>query len=577
MPTGPYQASEDLQHYLTALIESWNRESSPLLQHHAVLPHTQSADANLWRAPRLDPPTFRAPALPPYPLINPSYLGHLPSHTSLGHGVISTESTIVSTGSAEPQALANSLEAPQLLGPHFNLQPQTSHDKRLPTTLAGSTSFSPLASDQSLSSQQPASLHSQPSSSEPGSRSSSGVQEQIVQHQDASASQDRPIPEVGAPSEAADDDLLRAQELQAEALRLRYHIGADLYRMVYQPDASIDSFITTLLSRTFEADGEGANHLDRPGRIDPIASDSKDPNAIAVHTFWHKNSVKVMLMPHPSGPKRLLVTFIRKPWYLVHQEAPGFIGVWQIMPPKPLSQQRVPPSLTDFFLHGFYPATGEEYRRLAEQPEHIDDFWVTIRRSRALRLTGLYINVARMTDVEMQKMDANMREGNYATLFQNFRVERPPPLRVETSHHFYEYRPDPDLYPLVAQWALQAKLTTRSFVPIEVTQEERNAFPKRIELIFRSRRDVKVVTLPDGQRLMLCFHQQLTWLKRTRAELVSIWKVGTTEVLGDGSKHRHLTAVGLFHITRTNFNRLTPNTIPGLKNSEFQANRLDLP
>ncbi|KAJ9477485.1 hypothetical protein PHBOTO_001058 [Pseudozyma hubeiensis] len=575
-PTGPYQVSEDLQHYLTALIESWNRESSPALQHHAILPQIQSAEANLRHAPRHDPPTFHAPASPPYPLINPSYHRYLPSHTSLGHGAISTDSTIVSTGLAEPQALANSFEAPQLLGSHLDFQPQTNHDNRPPTTSDASTSFQSLASDQSLRSQQHAGLHSQPSSSEPGSGSSAGEQGQNVQLQDVAAPQDQPMQEVGAPPEAAEDKLLRSREMQAEILRARYHIGADLYRTVYQPEASIDAYITTLLSRTFSPDEEGAHHFDRTGRIDPITSDSKDTDAIAVHTFWHKNSVKVLLMPHPSGPIRLLVTFIRKPWYLPH-EAQGFVGVWQIMPPKPLSQQRVPPSLTDFFLRGFYPATGEEYRRLGEQPDHVDDFWVTIRRSRALRLTGLYINVARMTDVEKQRMDANMREGNYATLFQNFRVERPPPLRVETSHHFYEYQPDPDLYPLVAQWALQAKLTTRSFVPIELTQEERNAFPKRIELIFRSRRDVKVVTLPDGQRLMLCFHQQLTWLQRTRAEMVSIWKVGATEDLGNGTKQRTLTAVGLFHITRTNFNRLTPDAIPGLKNSEFQANRLDLP
>lgn len=543
----PFEDTEWLQQYLWDFVQDSNHDLHQILPPRASPNHVQEQNARMGSADPYHAPTFQPFTTPSVPLHPPPNQAQIHSALGISHPASLSDSVLVSSratdhhssGYVEPSTGAWAARySPSM---HSQFDPLASRSE-FDTTPE-------LGSDQHVNNN----VH-------PTSQQDTSSEEQT-----SSGSSYEALPDVYVDPRLYSDIL---------------------YRTVYHPDLSVDEFIANLLSRPY--DGGQTNHKTaQVQRIDPLVS-STDPDSVAINTFWHKKSAKMMLMPHPTGPKRLLVSYVRTSWFLAYGNGPGYVGVWQLGEPQLLSAFDSQRPLTSLFLHGFYSARVAQYRNLGEQPEHAGSYWITVRRSLKMPTLGMKLRIIGMSDEEIQRVDDKIQgeerwvnptvlEGSASNPSQYDANALLSTYPVDQAFHIYSYKETPEVFDLVRKLHEEAGLPETAFAPIELTEDEMYQLGEKMGQAFRSRRQVKIWTLDTGETYMLAYHQTLAWLKQHTRQVLSIWKFGRTMISGHRVAARELDAIGLFHISLNSWRKLNERNIPGLRDSHFHFAQRHLP
>ena len=136
----------------------------------------------------------------------------------------------------------------------------------------------------------------------------------------------------------------------------------------------------------------------------------------------------------------------------------------------------------------------------------------------------------------------------------------------------YVYQLSPETRALLDKWKIAADLPQSSFAPFKLTAEQIEDLGINTALNYRKPRPVKIVVEANGETYMLTSFSQLSWLTQSRHGVVSVWKL-EAEVEG----RRLMICRGFFQVPEYAWHRMTPATVPGLRDSAFQYNYVQPP
>lgn len=377
------------------------------------------------------------------------------------------------------------------------------------------------------------------------------------------------LPTDGQSSQAVQYGSAATQQAKVGNAELNSFLGS--YRVILQTDLEVTKLITEMRFRVWLNYGgeEKVAEYVMQYPADLQGAYLSRPDTIALKVFSHRAHAKEILLLGKDGPRRLLFTFSSRPDFLIHKYRQGFVGVWEL---EPSQGQDVLP----LHLRGFYKFEAEVFSKLELQPEATGrEFWMMarLRPGTDVSAASLDLMVTRMRRNEAGSLESSLPSTQAQQHLQSTRFsEMFNPNRQVLGQHLYVYRESLQVALLTREWAKAAGLKAGSFDPIELNGEQIQYLSTHIDLSFRLIRKVKMVDLPTGGSLMLCFHQRLFWLVQHSRNIVSIWTFGP--VVRDA---RVLTAVGFFNVPRLSWDKLTPEKIRGLRDSEFQYNMLSMP
>ncbi|CDR87814.1 uncharacterized protein SPSC_03534 [Sporisorium scitamineum] len=542
-PTPPVQGTEALGQYVAQVVDHSDEDLYAALQQ--PWPHAPSRAPSAFGAhPPLANPILQHHGynMPPYGQTAPTYLAYPRAGLNPGfhYGAIATDSTSVSIVPPVAQLAHDTSSLPNPIYEGIPIGVRTG------PSLYGPTYHAPIY---------PSFYHQPPQEPLRGGMHSTlhafPMQGNRAVPTEAAAGPSRPLESAGA----SDLAWLRGSR-------------SLLYRTVLQHDPAIDAFIAALKNKMafFEQDA-----VHDPNPVQLTHKYIENPDLLTVNTFWHRALAKELFMPTSSGLARLLITHDRKPSVLSNLEGSGFVGVWQMGPPQA-------ESLSSLFFHGFYPFKEESYRRLASQPQAGRDYWITVRRRKVVSISGLSVMIEPKYSEETQELASWKQQGGDSDRNALLQAHIGPSGQTEAVvSHIYLYEGNPEVVHQLRRWGSLANIPANAFLPIHLDLEQQVRLNARMEQAFRLRRHVKIVTFENGAIWMLCHHQNLKWLQPGTREVMTVWKFGHTEKSDDGSIKRIMIAIGFFQASKNAYRKLAPGVIPGLRDTQFQYNSLDVP
>lgn len=371
-----------------------------------------------------------------------------------------------------------------------------------------------------------------------------------------------------------DPELLDGSDVQISRIAVHdpnFFSGAP-FRFFVRTDPVVGSVIQGLRSSGHIASGKSGSSSRVDGPSQMVMRIAKDPDAFVRRYFWLRKEAKQVLLQNEHGSRSLFLIFHSSSLYLPSRTTSKHVGVWEI---GRSHEQGIP----GLYFRGFYPFSASEFLSLEQHPEATGrSFWFTTNRLRTSKNDPyIALTVVKVkhdeAEPELTPEPEVLQHPDMQNLVQTGALGKAVSLHdLLPGKHSFMYQESPDTAELVSRWESAAGLPGDSFSPIQLTDAQVRDLSINSANNYRKTKPVKVVVEANGEMFMLTFFKELSWLTKPRKDVVSIWKIGPQV---DG--RRLMIGRGFFHIKPESFERLTPATIPGLRDASFHYNLAQLP
>ncbi|SPO21643.1 uncharacterized protein UTRI_01128_B [Ustilago trichophora] len=341
------------------------------------------------------------------------------------------------------------------------------------------------------------------------------------------------------------------------------------FRLFEEEDPQVNTFISSLRRTKQPEQDSGVAETSRPVR--PYSQNAQKPSLLASRTFFHRKQAVQLLLKTSEGQRSLFVTYVVRPSWMPPSPTQGYIGVWEIAP-------SLDPEALGLYLRGFFPFLPLDFEALENLPQATGmKYWFWKDRTKdAASLPTFNLYIAKVDPVmvtEPQELHHLQDIPEIQALEQSGQMQAVHLLsRTHMGRHNYAYMESPETVDLINQWKIAAGLVPTSFRPIPLTQEQIENISANMAPTYRNWRDVKVLANQNGELYMLSWIKKIPWLKQHRGAAVVVWKIGPVI-----DERRLLIAKGFYGLKKGEWERLTPENVPGLRYSRFQRGMAELP
>lgn len=352
--------------------------------------------------------------------------------------------------------------------------------------------------------------------------------------------------------------------------------SGDNFRLSLRFDPQVSRLIKSL--RTAQS-MEGTSAADSDPAAQTVRQVPTDLDGFFQGYFWSRKMAKEVLLHDEGGRTRIIyIVFLNTAGTLTSKKYVSQVAAWEIGP----AHQH---TLRDLYFYGFYPLSVKDFENLERHPASTRRsyyFGATRRRLRqksttdkTLALSIIRANVGQEATNEPAIAAEMAQHPEIRPLMESGQLQRSlSSSRILHGRHVYVAQETAvESFAPMKRWLDAAALPHGSFTLIKLTPEQIDELPIISAARYRTGRHVKVISEANGEMYMLDFAPALPRLGIRGPGVMAVWKFGP-EV--DGAK-RLLINKGHFSTYRTSFNRLTPDTVSGLRDSWFQYNMVGLP
>ena len=349
---------------------------------------------------------------------------------------------------------------------------------------------------------------------------------------------------------------LRADEPEETAPLVRYQAARDLeilsdlpFKLFERPNPQFDTIISSLRLGTSSSEAV----ISRPV---PLGARTPKGNTLARMLFWRRKEVKQVILQRSEGEIVFLLSYVDQPHFLQPHPSPSYVGVWQI---------------------GSSDEPGEDLVALERrQNAVVQSYWLWEPR------TGITNPDVSFVLAIHSSSDRDGR-GQAQTLAD---LERTPDIesllssgqlhsilsRPVAGRHWYAYHPSPETSLMIREWTAAISTRLGAFHEIPLTPEQIQKLSINMSSVYFRRRSAKVVKRQTGEEYMLSFFNKVPWLTQYGSSVVAVWKVGP--IL---QTRRLLILKGLYAVSNRQWAKMTPDLIPGLRESHSDDTVYSLP
>jgi len=341
------------------------------------------------------------------------------------------------------------------------------------------------------------------------------------------------------------------------------------FQTILKEDPTISRFIEDLRLSSPRGDKTGTPRDVRPEPLTP--SELRDPNGIAKTTFYFRKAAKQVLYDGSRGTRSLFLTFIEGPRHASGKPVAGHVAVWEI---GPLQEA----GAVGLYLRGFYRFSAADFLAL-DRSEYFSGktFWIMRLRTKGPQVQLNHLGIVQIPSHQTAGQPGRISKlpdhPEVKSLAQTGQLDRALSVGdLLHGRHLYVYQESPEFRSLLQYWKKAAFLSEDSFDPIPFTPDQLDNLAINMASHYRRPRPVKVIRLPNGEMYMLSFLKSVPWLQQHPQDVVAVWKMGPRI-----QNKRLMIAQGFFSVDPSMLSKMTPGTVPGLRDSTFQYNLAGLP
>ncbi|KAJ9477483.1 Lipase [Pseudozyma hubeiensis] len=372
------------------------------------------------------------------------------------------------------------------------------------------------------------------------------------------------LPALVAKSEAE----IRSQSLQDPTV----FFGAT-FELAVSPDAEINSFISSLHMGESSTSRVGWTRPPEPMMQD--LAGEQDLLGYLRGCFRMRKEALQVLFPDGQNPRSLYLILLHNHPLIHEKSLTRLLGVFEI------GSNPVPDKLTLHF-RGFHHFYGTEYLALEQLPQTTGrKFWFQQDR------TAVYTSKVDMTmrivkldgkDPSQQRLvlDSDAMQSYHPDVQELIRTGEVARVlamdHLAPGGHLYIYQESPDMPARIQRWKSTAGLPLGSLLQKKLEKKDQDEIVFVFSTKFRKREPVKVITEANGEMFMLSMKKKSGWVKNIYDNTMTVWQIGP-EVQG----RRLMICRGVYTIRARAYSQLTPQRLPGLRDSSFSNKMQGLP
>lgn len=358
-----------------------------------------------------------------------------------------------------------------------------------------------------------------------------------------------------------------------EAFANLEHLTDVRLRLVRMKDPAVNIYVDTLRSAPLLTGNSIHDAAIKPAKL--TAEMANNPQRLISYAFQSSKLAKQATMPGREGARNLFFTFLVSPRFLRGRPVGGYLAAWEVGPMQD-------DGVRSLFLYGLYPFSAQDFEAFAQHPlGNAKSYWISKARKGAASHEGSF----QLAFIRQSEEDSIKKIVSHLEALSN--IERTPDIEkllstgqlasvLAGSHHvaglyLFAYQESADIDALIHKWKFAIGHAPGTVNRIALTQDQVENLGVNMESAFRRQQSVKMVNLPNGERLMLQHGRWLRWMKQHQNPVLVVWKMGPF-ILG----RRLLICKGFYDVTAEEWNSMTSQTIPGLYDSSFSYNSLDV-
>ncbi|GAC97014.1 lipase [Pseudozyma hubeiensis SY62] len=369
-----------------------------------------------------------------------------------------------------------------------------------------------------------------------------------------------------AKSEAA----IRSQSLQDPTV----FFGAT-FELAISPDAETDRFVSSL--HLGESSASRVGWTQQPESKAQVFADGQDPFEYFRGLFRKRQEALQVIFPSGQDPRCLYLILLHNHPLIQAKSLARLLGVFEI------GSNSVPNKLTLHF-RGFHESYGTEYLALEQLPQATGrKYWFQQDR------TALYTSKADMTmrivkldgtdsvqDRQQLALDSDEMQSYHPDVQELIRTGEVGRVlamdHLAPGGHLYIYQESSEMPARIQRWKSTAGLPLGSFLRKNLGKKDKDEIAFVFSTKFRQREPVKVITEANGEMFMLSMKKKSGWVKNIYDNTMTVWQIGP-EIQG----RRLMICRGVYTIRARAYSQLTPQRLPGLRDSSFSNKMQGLP
>nr|AEN25743.1 hypothetical protein um01237 [Ustilago maydis] len=336
-------------------------------------------------------------------------------------------------------------------------------------------------------------------------------------------------------------------------------------------ETKVNTFVASLRNTASSSSQQRSAEGDQPAFLSTGAQ--RDPSTFIRRYFIQRKEAKQVLLPDAAGTRSLFFILLTNHRLVFSRDLSSLVGVWEFASHPQSDKLRL-------YFRGFHHFYGAEYHTLEQNPQATGSrFWFQLDQTTPLVSNEqLTLRIVRgelgpKTKEQLFSETGEVSHPDIQELIWSKRLDRVLAMKhLIPGRHLFIYQESSKTVAIIRRWKAHARLGAYSFELRPLLWQQVEDIPFIASARFRKPQAVKVVTEKDGEMFMLAFSARLDWLADYLPSAVAVWQIGP-EIQGS----RLMICRGFFNLNRGAYDQLTPQSVPGLRDSTFQYNMLGLP